>query len=158
MTVVPSQPDSLPADTSPDQSKPQNPDRAGMDAPQYVGAPPAIASGVTPDLALAAVEDLMGVMQHVVVVLEQALNNRRWSWDKLVYLGERHATALSYVDMLRGYRQAGDAAIHYLDEDLSNLLQVPDLGDQMRASLQGKAKLNAALHFLHGLDADLNRQ
>ncbi|HEX9449270.1 MAG TPA: hypothetical protein VF920_14875, partial [Dongiaceae bacterium] len=84
-------------------------------------------------------------------------NNRRWSWGRLVYLGKCHAKAISYVDMLRGYHKAGDAAISYLDEDLQYLLQVPHLADQMLASFQGKAKLNAALHFLHGLDAELTR-
>lgn len=157
MTVVSSSPDTCRVDTDLEESDLEKPRRTDADATKYIAASQTAAFETPPDMALTGMEDLLGVMQHVAVVLEQALNNRRWSWSKLVYLGERHAAALNYVDMLRGYRKAGDAAINYLDEDLSNLLQVPDLADQMRALLQGKAKLNAALHFLHGLDADLNR-
>jgi hypothetical protein len=130
--------------------------RSAEDSAIQLPPPLPVLAGTSVEPA-AAMEDLMGVMQHVATVLEQAINNRRWSWGKLVYLGACHAKAISYVDMLRGYRQAGCAAISYLDEDLQNLLTVPNLADQMQASLQGKAKLNAALHFLHGLDADLKR-
>jgi hypothetical protein len=141
----------------PDQAPARIAEKSAIQLPPPPVFPPAGTLVDSPAQPIGAVEDLVGVMQHVATVLEQAINNRRLSWGKLVYLGACHAKAISYVDMLRGYRQAGEAAISYLDEDLQNLLTVPNLADQMQATLQGKAKLNAALHFLHGLDADLTR-
>jgi hypothetical protein len=112
-------------------------------------------AGSSPATTVSAMARLLDIMQHVALTLEQAINTRRWSWHKLVFLNERRAAALNCVKMLHGYHKAGEAAIQYLDEDLRNLLAVPDFAEQMLTSLQGEAKLNAALHFLRGLEADL---
>jgi hypothetical protein len=115
--------------------------------------PPAIQSSV--GMPQSPMENLLNVMQHVVTIIEQALNNHRRNWNKLVFLGERHASALSCVKMLRCYQAAGGAALHYLNDDLEDLLRVPDLAEKMRNSLQGETKLTVALHFLQGLESGL---
>ena len=126
--------------------------------PQPADIISAMASSATPAstyVPLPAMETLLGIMQHVVTILEQAVSTHRGSWKKLAFLGERHAAALSHVKMLRCYDKSGEAAIHYLNEDLGDLLRVPNLAEQMRASLQGRTRVTVALHFLRGLEADL---
>ena len=118
-------------------------------------ASPAIAAVQPPAMPHPSMENLLSVMQHVAAIIEQALNTHRHNWNRLVFLGERHAAALACVQMLRCYDAAGGAALHYLNDDLGDLLRVPDLAEKMRSSLQGKAGLMVALHFLRGLEAGL---
>ena len=140
--------------TNPSRLKSSKADPIGIGSGKDTVPPPA-AILLPAGMPHSAMENLLNVMQHVVTILDQALNNHRRNWNKLVFLGERHAAALTCVKMLRSYHAAGGAALHYLTDDLGDLLTVPDLADKMRSSLQGETKLTVALHFLQGLEAGL---